>query len=67
MDGPTGVQRIRNQRNGDHCDQDQFDHKVFHERPPNTCSILRASELLQSPTVQHCSSKGQREITPEWE
>jgi len=35
MDGPARFERIGNQRNDNHCDQDQFDHKVFHERPPN--------------------------------
>jgi hypothetical protein len=67
MDGPAGFERIGNQRNDDHCDQDQFDHKVFHERPPSTCSILRASDLLESPILQHSSAKGQMGITPGWE
>ena len=51
MDDPAGLERIRNQRNDDHCNQDQFDHKVFHEVPPNTFTILRAPELRKSDTA----------------
>jgi hypothetical protein len=48
-DDPAGFERIGNQRNHDHCDQNQFNHKVFHQRPPKHLHFSACVGLLKSP------------------